>query len=185
VEQSWWQHLRRRLRRTTVDSAVADLTGGSRHQRSNAAIWVWAGGRDRFSAAERARLIGALEPIAERDEVPVCAAQAIAALVALGANGAVELAIAALQDPRPEVRHLVAAQLRPTGDRRVVEALITLLDDPDGFVREAATMGLEGEGDPAALEPLRAMARRERADRVAKAGAKRAIKALEKTARGR
>jgi hypothetical protein len=43
--------------------------------------------------------------------------------------------------------------------------------------------GLETQGDPRALEPLRAMLRRERKDRAAKAAAKHAIHALEKQLR--
>jgi HEAT repeat protein len=183
MEHSWWRRLRHRLRRTTVDSAVADLTSGDKELRSDAAIWVWARGRDSFSADEKSRLIGALGPIAKSEEPSISTAQAIAALVALGADGAVELALAALRDPRPEVRHIVAAQLTPTGDRRVVEVLVALLNDTDGFVREAAATGLQYEGDPVALEPLRAMERREREDLVAKRSANRAIKALEKAAR--
>ena len=179
MENAWWR-LRGRFRRTTVDSAVADLAGGSEHRRSNAAIWVWARGRDGFSAADRERLIEALEPIATGDGDPVAHAQATTALVALGAEAAVELALAALRDQRGEVRHIVAAQIGPTGDPRVVDALVALLDDADGFVREGATIGLERQGDPGALAPLRAMVRRERRDVVAKAGAKRAIRAFEK-----
>jgi HEAT repeat protein len=185
MERSWWQRVRRRLRRTTVESAICDLADDSKHRRSNAAIWVWARGRDRFSAADRARLIEALEPIAANDDDPATRAQAVVALVGLGADGAVDTALTALRDQRADVRHIVAAQLGPTGDRRVVEALVALLDDTDGFVREAATIGLEQQGDPAALEPLRAMISRERRDVVAKAGAKRAIAALEKRGRTR
>ena len=62
-------------------------------------------------------------------------------------------------------------------------ALVALLDDPDGYVREAAVTGLESQGDPRALQPLRAMLRRERQDRAAKAAAKRAIHTLEKRVR--
>jgi HEAT repeat protein len=121
-------------------------------------------------------------PLARGAHHPVTHAEAVAALIALDADGAVELALTALRDPRTEVRHIVAAQLAPTGDRRVVDALVELLDDADGFVREAATIGLQSQGDPAALGPLRARLRRERKDRAAKAGAKRAIRALEKSA---
>ena len=69
----------------------------------------------------------------------------------------------------------------PTGDPRVVDALVVLLNDADGYVREGAAIGLERQGDPRALEPLRAMLRRER-DRAAKASAKRAIRVLKKQA---
>ena len=92
------------------------------------------------------------------------------------------MALTALRDPRTEVRHIVASQLAPTGDRRVVDALVELLDDADGYVREAATIGLQSQGDAVALGPLRGMLRRERSDRAAEAGAKRAIRALEKAA---
>ena len=132
---------------------------------------------------ERARLIEALTPLATGAGDPVTSAEVVAALVALEADGAIELALTALRDPRREVRHIVAGQLAPTGDRRVVDALVELLDDADGFVREAATIGLQSQADPAALGPLRAMLRREREDRAAKAGAKRAIRALEKSGR--
>jgi hypothetical protein len=179
VEQSSWRRLRRVFRRTTVDLAVADLTDGDSHDRSDAAIWVWARGRDRFSADEKVRLIRALRPLATSDGDPVTTAQAVAAMLALGADGAVEMALTALRDPRRQVRHIVAAQLTPTGDRRVVEALVALLDDTDGYVREAAIMGLEREGEVAALEPLRALVRREHEDLVVKRGAKRVIRALE------
>ena len=176
--------MRRRLR-PTVDSTIDDLRDGNEHRREHAAIWVWSRGRARFSGDERARLIEALTPLATDPQHPVTSAEAVAALVALDADGAVELALTALRDPRTEVRHIVAAQLAPTGDRRVVDALVELLNDADGFVREAATIGLQSQGDPAALEPLRAMLRRERKDRSAKAGAKRAIRALEKSADAR
>jgi HEAT repeat protein len=184
MESSWWDRFRRRLR-PTVDSTIDDLRDGNEHRREHAAIWVWSRGRARFSGEERARLIEALTPLATDAQHPITSAQVVAALVALDADGAVELALTALHDPRTEVRHIVAAQLAPTGDRRVVDALVELLDDADGFVREAATIGLQSQGDPAALEPLRAMLRRERKDRAAKAGAKRAIRALEKSADAR
>jgi HEAT repeat protein len=184
MESSWWDRLRRRLR-PTVDSTIDDLRDGTEHRREQAAIWVWSRGRARFSGEERARLIDALTPVATDAQHPVSSAEAVAALVMLDADGAVDLALTALRDPRTQVRHIVAAQLAPTGDRRVVDALVELLDDADGFVREAATIGLHSQGDPAALEPLRAMLRRERKDRAAKAGAKRAIRALEKSADAR
>jgi HEAT repeat protein len=184
MDSSWWDRLRRRLR-PTVDSVIDDLRDGNGHRREHAAIWVWSRGRGRFSGDERARLIEAMTPLATGAHHPVTSAQAVAALVALDADGAVELALTALRDPRTEVRHIVAAQLAPTGDRRVVSGLVELLDDADGFVREAATIGLQSQGDPAALEPLRAMLQRERKDRAAKAGAKRAIRALEKSADAR
>jgi HEAT repeat protein len=168
-----------------VDSAVADLAEANEHRRSNAAIWVWSRGRGRFSATERDRLTAALAPIATGEGDPATSAQAIAALVALRAGGSVELALAALRDPRREVRHIVAAELGPTGDRRIVDALVGLLDDPDGFVREAATIGLQHQGDPAALEPLRALVDREHEDLVARARAKQTIKALENVAQRR
>jgi HEAT repeat protein len=176
--------LRRRLR-PTVDSVIDDLRDGNEHRRSNAAIWVWSRGRAAFRDEERARLIEALTPLATGAGDPVTSAEVVAALVALEADGAIELALTALRDPRREVRHVVAGQLAPTGDRRVGDALVELLDDADGFVREAATIGLQSQADPAALGPLRAMLRREREDRAAKAGAKRAIRALEKSAKAR
>jgi HEAT repeat protein len=179
MEGSWWARVRRRLR-PTVDSAIDDLRGGNEHRREHASIWVWSRGHGHFGGEERARLIEALTPLATDPHHPVTRAEAVAALVALDANGAVELALTALRDPRAEVRRIVAGQLGPTGDWRVVDALVELLDDADGYVREAATLGLHSQGDPAALEPLRAMWRRERKDRAAKAGAKRAIRALEK-----
>ena len=184
MESSWWDRLRRRLR-PTVDWAIDDLRDGNGHRREHAAIWVWSRGPAHFSGEERARLIEALTPLAADEQHPVTSAEAIAALVTLNADGAVDLALTALRDPRTEVRHIVAAQLAPTGDRRVVDALVQLLDDADGFVREGATIGLQSQGDPAALEPLRAMLRRERKDRAARAGAKRAIRALEKAADAR
>jgi hypothetical protein len=134
MDSSWWDRLRRRLR-PTVDSAIDDLRDGNGHRREHAAIWVWSRGRGHFSGEERARLIEALTPLATGAHHPVTSAQAVAALVALDADGAVELALTALRDPRTEVRHIVAAQLAPTGDRRVVNALVELLDDADGFVR--------------------------------------------------
>ena len=118
----------------------------------------------------------------DRRHSPESRADAVSALVALEADGAAELALTALRDPRTEVRHIVASQLAPTGDRRVVDALVELLDDADGYVREAATIGLQSQGDAVALGPLRGMLRRERSDRAAEAGAKRAIRALEKAA---
>jgi HEAT repeat protein len=175
--------LRRRLR-PTVDSVIDDLRDGNERRRSDAAIWVWSRGHAHFSGEDRARLIDALTPIATDTHQPVASAEAVTALVALDADGAVELALTALRDSRTEVRHIVAAQLAPTGDRRVVDALVALLNDADGFVREAATIGLQNQGDPVALEPLRAMLRRERTDRAAKAGARRAIRALQTSAPG-
>jgi HEAT repeat protein len=183
MQNSWWNSLRHRLRRTTVDSAIADLGHRSEDRRSNAAIWVWSRGRDHFGADERDRLAEVLRPVAMRDPDPTTRAEAIVALVALGVAGAVDLALTALRSSHAGVRQIVAAQIGATGDQRVVDALVVLLDDPDGFVREAATIGLELQGDPRALEPLRAMVRRERKDAVAKAGAKRTIRALEKQAR--
>jgi HEAT repeat protein len=184
MESSWWDRVRRRLR-PTVDSAIDDLRHGNERRREHAAIWVWSRGRAGFSGEDRARLIEVLTPLATGAHHSITSAEAVAALVALDADGAVELALNALRDPRSEVRHIVAGQLGPTGDRRVVDALVELLDDADGFVREAATIGLQSQGDPTALEPLRAMLRRERKDRAAKAGAKRAIRALEKSAANR
>jgi HEAT repeat protein len=171
--------------RPTVDSVIDDLRDGNEHRREHAAVWVWSRGRASFSGEERARLLEALTPLATDAQHPVTSAEAVTALVALDADGAVDLALTALRDPRTQVRHIVAAQLGPTGDRRVVDALVELLDDADGFVREAATIGLQSQGDPVALEALRAMLRRERNDRAAKAGAKRAIRALEKSTNAR
>ena len=181
MESSWWDRLRRHVR-PTVDSAIGDLMAEDEYRRERAAIWVWSRGREHFSADERARLIEALAPLATDDTPPIARADAVSALVALEADGAAELALTALRDPRTEVRHIVASQLAPTGDRRVVDALVELLDDADGYVREAATIGLQSQGDAVALGPLRGMLRRERSDRAAEAGAKRAIRALEKAA---
>jgi len=181
MESSWWDHLRRHVR-PTVDSAIDDLMAEDEYRRERAAIWVWSRGRGHFSGDERARLIEALAPLATDDTPPIARADAVSALVALEADGAAELALTALRDPRTEVRHIVASQLAPTGDRRVVDALVELLDDADGYVREAATIGLQSQGDAVALGPLRGMLRRERSDRAAEAGAKRAIRALEKAA---
>jgi hypothetical protein len=183
MQSSWWRRLRHRLRRTTVDSAIADLGELSEHRRSGAAIWVWSRGRDRLVAEERHRLAEALGPVAMGDPDPTTRAEAIVALVALGVDGAVDLALTALRSSHAGVRQIVAAQIGATGDQRVVDTLVVLLNDADGFVREAATIGLELQGDPRALEPLRAMVRRERKDAAAKAGAKRTIRALEKQAR--
>jgi HEAT repeats len=80
------------------------------------------------------------------------------------------------------MRTIVASEIGPTGDRRIFDALVALSKDEDGYVREAAAIGLETQGDPCALEPLRAMVRRERKDTVAKARAKHAIRMLEKRA---
>ena len=165
-----------------MDSAIDDLMAEDEYRRERAAIWVWSRGRGHFSGDERARLIEALAPLATDDTPPIARADAVSALVALEADGAAELALTALRDPRTEVRHIVASQLAPTGDRRVVDALVELLDDADGYVREAATIGLQSQGDAVALGPLRGMLRRERSDRAAEAGAKRAIRALEKAA---
>jgi len=181
MESSWWDRLRRHVR-PTVDSAIDDLMAEDEYRRERAAIWVWSRGRGHFSGDERARLIEALAPLATDDTPPIARADAVSALVALEADGAAELALTALRDPRTEVRHIVASQLAPTGDRRVVDALVELLDDADGYVREAATIGLQSQGDAVALGPLRGMLRRERSDRAAEAGAKRAIRALEKAA---
>jgi HEAT repeat protein len=159
MDSSWWDRLRRRLR-PTVDSVIDDLRDGNGHRREHAAIWVWSRGRGRFSGDERARLIEAMTPLATGAHHPVTSAQAVAALVALDADGAVELALTALRDPRTEVRHIVAAQLAPTGDRRVVSGLVELLDDADGFVREAATIGLQSQGARGARAPARDVATR-------------------------
>jgi hypothetical protein len=132
---------------------VDDLRDSNEHRREHAAIWVWSRGPARFSGEERARLAEALTPLATDAQHPVTSAQAVAALVVLDPDGAVELALTALHHPHTEVRHIVAAQLPPTGDRRVVDALVALLDDADGFVREAAAIGLQSQGDRAALEP--------------------------------
>jgi len=171
--------------RPTVESSIEDLTHGNEHRRERATIWVWSRGRERFSGDERDRLIEALAPLATDAQHPITRAEAVTALVALEADGAIELALTELRDQRSEVRHIVAGQICATGDRRVVDALVKLLDDADGYVREAATIGLQSQGDPVALGPLRAMLRHERSDRAAKAGAKRAIRALEKAARRR
>ena len=139
---------------------VDDLRDSNEHRREHAAIWVWSRGPARFSGEERARLAEALTPLATDAQHPVTSAQAVAALVVLDPDGAVELALTALHHPHTAVRHIVAAQLPPTGDRRVVDALVALLDDADGFVREAAAIGLQSQGDRAALEPLRPVAAR-------------------------
>ncbi len=114
------------------------------------------------------------------DPDPAARAQAIAALVALRADGSVDLALGALKSSDWGLRTIVASEIRPTGDPRIVDALVALLNDPDGYVREAAAIGLETQGDPRALEPLQAMLRREREDTAAKAAARRAIHALVK-----
>lgn len=183
MQQSWLSRLRLTRLWTTVDSAIADLGGSSSNRRAKAGSWVWARGRhDRFTAEERHRLVEALRPVAEADPDPTARAQAIAALVALREDGSVDLALGALRDPDWGMRTIVASEIGPTGDPRVVDALVALLNDADGYVREAAAIGLETQGDPRALEPLRAMLRRERKDRVARAGAKRAIRVLEEQA---
>jgi HEAT repeats len=180
---SWWSRLRDRWPwRTTVASAIADLGDHSERRRSNAAIWVWSRGHDSFTADERHQLASALRPVATADPDPATRAQAIAALVELGADGSVDLALAALRDPDWGTRMIVASELAPTHDQRVVDALVALLDDEEGFVRGAAAIGLEKQGDPRALEPLRAMVRREREDLAAKKDAKHAIRTLEKMA---
>ena len=84
---------------TTVDGAIADLGGSSRSRRANAGAWIWGHGYDHFRADDRRRLAEALRPVAEADPDPAARAQAIAALVGLRVDGAVDLALAALRDP--------------------------------------------------------------------------------------
>jgi HEAT repeat protein len=181
--RSWLSRLRLPRLWTTVDTAIADLGHPSWNRHANAGTWVWARGYDRFSAEERHRLVEALRPVAGGDPDPAARAQAIAALVALRADGSVDLALGGLKNSDWGMRTIVASEIGPTGDPRIVDALVALLNDPDGYVREAAVIGLETQGDPRALEPLRAMLRRERKDRAAKAAAKHAIHALEKQLR--
>jgi hypothetical protein len=97
--RSWLSRLRLPQVRRTVPSAVADLGDRSENRRGGAAIWVWSRGHDRFSAEERHRLAAALRPVAEADPDPAARAQAIVALVALGVDSSVDLALAALRDP--------------------------------------------------------------------------------------
>lgn len=144
-----------------VDELLGLLADPDPEVRSDAAEGLW-DRSDELRPAERARCIAALEPVASTDPDASVRADAIRALLALNAPGAVDLALAALHHPDSDVRWNIVEDLDLVDDPRVVEALVPLLEDPDYFVRESAAATLGNLGDPAALEPLRATVRRER-----------------------
>jgi HEAT repeat protein len=144
-----------------VDELLGLLSDPDPEARAGAAWQLWEQS-DGLHPAERVRCIAALEPVANTEPDASVRADAIRALLALGAPGAVDLALAALHHPDSDVRWNIVEDLDLVHDPRVVEALVPLLEDPDYFVRESAAATLGNLGDPAALEPLRATVRRER-----------------------
>jgi HEAT repeat protein len=78
-------------------------------------------------------------------------------LAEVGDPRAVDLLVAALEDPDPDMRAPAAKVLGKLGDPRALEPLIATLDDPNGEVRSAAVGALDDLDDPRAIQPLARM----------------------------
>ena len=139
---------------------------------------------DRLNQQGRHAAETALGAAARTDENGLVRAYATAALLAVGSDDAVPIALAALQDKDWDVGTFIASELGQVQGARIVDALIPLLQDREAWVREAAADSLGRRTDPRALPPLRELAKRERKDVHAKKAAKGAVKALEKAQRG-
>lgn len=174
-----WVHRRALARqgRRGVDALVADLDDPSRKVRCRAANSLW-GLWEEFDEAERERALSALRVAARSDVDGPTRGNAVGAIVANGASGAIDLGVAALDDPDWVVRAIVASALGNLRDRRIVDALIPLLEDPESWVRTAAAYSLGWQADPRTLDPLRVLARERRDVEVRKA-AKWAVRHIE------
>lgn len=174
-----WVHRRSLARqgRRGVDALVADLGDPSPKVRCRAANSLW-GLWEELDEGERERAYSALLVSARSDADGPTRGNAVGAIVANGASGAIDLGIASLADADWVVRAIVASALGNLRDRRVVDALLPLLEDPEGWVRTAAAYSLGWQGDPRALNPLRGLAR-ERRDVEAKKAAKWAVRHIE------
>lgn len=163
--------------RRGVDALVADLGDPSPKVRCRAANSLW-GLWVELDEEERGRAYSALQVAARSDPDGPSRGNAVAAIVANEASGAIDLGIASLADADWAVRAIVASALGNLRDRRIVDALIPLLEDQEGWVRTAAAYTLGWQEDPRALDPLRGLAR-DRRDVEVKKAAKWAIRHIE------
>ena len=161
-----------------IDALIADLGDRDPRTRERAANTLFRLA-DRLTPPERRAAATALGTAARKDDTSLVRSYATAALLALGCDDAIPIALAALQDRDWDVRTFVAFELGRAHEPRIVEALIPLLQDPQGWVREAAAYSLGKLQDPRDLPPLRQLAQHERKDLKAKKAAKAAVKALE------
>lgn len=165
-----------------IDALITDLGDRDPRTRERAANTLFRLA-EQLTPQERRAAEAALAVAARKDDTGLVRSYATAALLALGCDDAVPIALAALGDRDWDVRTFVAFELGRVHDPRIVDALIPLLQDPEGWVREAAAYSLGKLKDPRALPPLRELAKRERKDVHVKKAAKGAVKALEKTER--
>jgi len=71
---------------------------------------------------------------------------------------AVESLVAALSDPKSQVRVAAVSALEKIGDERAIPPLIDMLQDSDALVQETAASALASIGDTRAVRPLVALA---------------------------
>lgn len=154
--------------RRGVDALVADLGDPNPKVRCRAANSLW-GLWERFDEEERERAYPALHLAARDDPDGPTRGNAVGAIVANEAPGAIDLGIASLADADWVVRAIAASALGDPRDERIVDALLPLLEDPEGWVRTAAAYSLGWQGDPRALDPLRGLAHERRDVEVRKA----------------
>lgn len=161
--------LRRRLERLPVDGLDDDiltvLAEGREKERGEVAGALWASARE-LSPDDRTRAIAALRTSVRPDDHPVIRANAIAALLALGADGALDQARAALGDPDWFVRTFVAAEIGHHGDPVAAPDLMQLLHDPEPMVRAQAVGALGNLRHEEALPLLEELERNEKDDAV-------------------
>lgn len=138
------------------DSATLLMTGTDK-ERADVANALW-GMADRITPEQRPEVVAALESAAAPVNHPVIRANAIAALLTLRAEGALDLGRAALREPDWYLRAIAAAMVGGFGDPAAVPDLVPLLDDPEPWVRMQAVGAVDVLGglDQATLERLEA-----------------------------
>jgi HEAT repeat protein len=101
---------------------------------------------------------------------------AVRALAAVGTSPAIELLLAALEDRDPDVRACAVVALSQLMPVEAIQPLVARLSDPSAYVRRLTADGLALFGQPAVEALISAL---EDGDRAARAGAARALSAIQ------
>ena len=167
--------LKRLVHEGVDDEIVGLLTSGTTSEKRDVASSLW-GASATLSRDDADRVIPGLR-IASDDQDSEVRANAIAALLSLKVDGALERAWSALADTEWFVRMVAAAELGHAGSQDSAPHLVPLLSDPEAMVRTQVAGALMNLRDPAFTSWLEAMLKRE-SDPDARRAAKEALALL-------